>query len=188
MFDLNEFIARCQAALTEHSPQLAIKDILERVTAEPGAVEAALGTPTSATIDVLHRAPDLTVLKAIWAPGMAISPHDHRMWAVIGVYGGQEDNVFYRRSPEGLSQAGSKVLQARDCVLLGDKVIHAVTNPRRTYTGAIHVYGGDFVGQARSEWDPETLEERAFDFDKARRYFILANDRGLAEQASHAAC
>jgi hypothetical protein len=24
----------------------------------------------------------------------------------------------------------------------GDNVIHAVANPRRTFTGAIHVYGG----------------------------------------------
>jgi hypothetical protein len=26
-------------------------------------------------------------------------------------------------------------------------------------TGAIHVYGGDFFGAERSEWDPETLKE-----------------------------
>ena len=29
----------------------------------------------------------------------------------------------------------------------------------------------------RSEWDPETLEERAFDVDNARRIFSEANER-----------
>jgi predicted metal-dependent enzyme (double-stranded beta helix superfamily) len=28
---------------------------------------------------------------------MTIMPHDHRMWAVIGVYTGREDNIFWRR-------------------------------------------------------------------------------------------
>ena len=30
---------------------------------------------------------------------MALYPHEHRMWAVIGMYGGQEDNAFFRRAP-----------------------------------------------------------------------------------------
>ena len=33
--------------------------------------------------------------------GMALNPHEHRMWAVIGMYGGQEDNAFYRRAAGG---------------------------------------------------------------------------------------
>ena len=28
---------------------------------------------------------------------MTVIPHDHRMWAVIGVYTGREDNIFWRR-------------------------------------------------------------------------------------------
>jgi len=85
--------------------------------------------------------------------------------------------TFYRRSERGLVEAGSKELQTRDCALLGDKVIHAVANPRRTFTGAIHVYGGDFFAQPRSDWDPETFEERAYDVERARRSFALANER-----------
>ena len=29
MFDLNEFISSCQAALKEHAPQLAAKELME---------------------------------------------------------------------------------------------------------------------------------------------------------------
>ena len=40
-------------------------------------------------IDVWYR--DLTILNVVWTPGMAVYPQDHRMWAVIGLYGGRED-------------------------------------------------------------------------------------------------
>jgi predicted metal-dependent enzyme (double-stranded beta helix superfamily) len=177
MFSIERLVADCRIALREHSPQAAVKELLARVVSEPAAVEAALGTPTLAQIQTLHHAPDLMVLNVIWAPGMALHPHDHRMWAAIGIYGGQEDNTFYRRTEDGLVEVSGREFKTRDCVLLGPNVIHAVANPRRTFTGAIHVYGGDFFGQARSDWDPETFEERPFDIQRTRSAFALANER-----------
>jgi predicted metal-dependent enzyme (double-stranded beta helix superfamily) len=53
--------------------------------------------------------------------------------------------------------------------------IHSVTNPIARLTGAIHVYGGDFFGAERSEWDPETLQEGRYDAAKAMRLFEEAN-------------
>ena len=60
---------------------------------------------------------------------------------------------------------------------LGESVIHAVTNPLDQITAAIHVYGGDFFAVPRSEWDPQTLEERAFDIEHAKRVFEESNQR-----------
>jgi predicted metal-dependent enzyme (double-stranded beta helix superfamily) len=60
---------------------------------------------------------------------------------------------------------------------LPDDAIHSVTNPIRRLTGAIHIYGGDFFAKPRSEWDSETLRERPFDLEAARRSFREANDR-----------
>jgi len=97
------------------------------------------------------------------------------MWAAIGIYGGQEDNAFFRRADDGLVASGGKQLHDGDVILLGDDVIHAVTNPSRGCTGAIHIYGGDFVNQPRSEWDPVTLQERPFDLEHAREQFASAN-------------
>jgi len=60
--------------------------------------------------------------------------------------------------------------------LLGDDTIHAVVNPSRAFTGAIHVYGGDITaGTGRSEWDDATGEERAYDFERTKRLFEAAN-------------
>jgi len=67
----------------------------------------------------------------------------------------------------------------RDTEPLGRDIIHTVTNPLPRLTGAIHVYGGDFYGVTRSEWDPETLTERRYDMEKNVRLFEEAN-RALA--------
>jgi predicted metal-dependent enzyme (double-stranded beta helix superfamily) len=100
--------------------------------------------------------------------------------AVIGIYAGREDNIFWRRVPEAdgarIEAAGAKSLGERDAEPLGRDVIHTVTNPLARLTGAIHVYG-DFYAVARSEWDPETLSERPYDVEKNVRLFAEANAR-----------
>ena len=181
MLNVEHFVTECRAALAESSPELAIKEILQRIVASPSDVQAALGTPRQGEVIPLHHERDLTILNMIWTPGMAAYPHDHRMWAVIGLYGGREDNTFYRRSPEGLLVAGGKQLEVGDTELLGPSVIHAVMNPLRVFTAAIHIYGGDFFGTPRSDWDPETLQERPFDIARARKLFADANERWRAE-------
>jgi predicted metal-dependent enzyme (double-stranded beta helix superfamily) len=139
MFDLDTFVADCRAALSESTPEVAVRELVARAMAQPAEVERALGTPSRAGVATLYRSAELTILNPVWAPGMAFHPHDHRMWAVIGLYGGCEDNTFYRRSPDGLVVSGSKKLETRDAVVLGKGVVHAVTNPLRAFTGAIHM-------------------------------------------------
>jgi predicted metal-dependent enzyme (double-stranded beta helix superfamily) len=53
--------------------------------------------------------------------------------------------------------------------------IHSVTDPIPRLAGAIHVYGGDFFGVARSEWDPETLIEQPSEGAKMARRLEEAN-------------
>jgi predicted metal-dependent enzyme (double-stranded beta helix superfamily) len=178
MFDLDEFVGGCQAAIAETEPRRAIREVLDRALADPTAIAEALA-PTEGGITLLHRADDLTVLHAVWAPGMRLYPHDHQMWAAIGIYTGQEDNAFFRRSgpgEPGLVESGGKELRTGDSVLLGDDTIHAVTNPLRQLTAAIHIYGGDFVDQPRSQWGPGPVEERPYDIELTRQQFAAANE------------
>ena len=146
--------------------------------ADPSGVLKALGEPTRGAIKTLYRSDDLTILNVIWAPYMTLTPHNHNMWAVIGIYTGREDNIFWRRVPSvhaHLEAAGAKALSQRDAEPLGRDIIHSVTNPIPRLTGAIHVYGGDFFAAERSEWDPETLEEQRWDAERAVRRFEEAN-------------
>lgn len=58
-------------------------------------------------------------------------------------------------------------MRGKDAALLDADIIHSVANPLTRLTGAIHVYDGDFFAAERSEWDPETLLEQAFDAERA---------------------
>jgi predicted metal-dependent enzyme (double-stranded beta helix superfamily) len=174
---VDDIVSRCQRALDEHSPVLAVRDLLDELVADPAALERALGPVDRGGITTLHNASGLTVLQVAWTPGMALNPHEHRMWAVIGMYGGQEDNAFYRRTPGGLESAGGRELPAGEVLLLGDDAIHSVANSRRDFAVALHVYGGDFFSVDRSEWDFETYEEQPRDLERTRRLFEEANAR-----------
>jgi predicted metal-dependent enzyme (double-stranded beta helix superfamily) len=179
MFDLDGFLADCQAARNDVEPRRAVREVLARALDRPGEVATAF-QPADGGITLLHHDPDLTVLHVVWAPGMRLFPHDHRMWAAIGIYAGQEDNTFYRRSAPGqrtLTESGGKELAVGDMLLLGDDAIHAVANPKAHLTGAIHVYGGDFVNQERSQWGPGPVEERPYDMDVVNEQFADANRR-----------
>jgi predicted metal-dependent enzyme (double-stranded beta helix superfamily) len=180
---IEEVVARCRAALDEHTPQLAMRDVLSELIADSDALERAVGPVELGGITTLHRSPDLTILRVAWTPGMAINPHEHRTWAAIGMYGGQEDNAFYRRGERGLDTAGGKDITAGDVLLLGDDVIHSVANTRREFAVALHVYGGDFFAVERSEWDFDTYEERPRDFERTARLFADANARWLERSA-----
>ncbi len=184
MFDVDEFVESCRNALAEHSPDLAVKELVADAMSRPSELEAALGTPASGGIKTLHRSAELTVLNIIWPPGMALYPHDHNLWAVIGLYGGQEDNTFFTRNVHGtgLVRESSKVLQTHDAIALAKDAIHSVSNPRSVYTGAIHVYGGDFFDEPRSQWASENSEEAPYSVEQAMRAFADANEQWLAQQ------
>ncbi len=178
MFALDRFIDYCRAAIAEDPSHKAVREIVARAVADPAAVLKSLGEPKRAEIRKLYRSPELTVINVVWAPRMTIMPHDHRIWAVIGIYTGREDNIFWRRlddQPGRVEAAGAKALGVGDAAPLGRDVIHSVTNPIPRLTGAIHVYGGDFYDTPRSEWDPETLREAPYDVDKTLRIFEEAN-------------
>jgi predicted metal-dependent enzyme (double-stranded beta helix superfamily) len=151
----------------------------------PAGASGSSRSPTPAQVNAnaaaTYRSDQLTILNVIWAPFMTLLPHDHRMWAVIGIYTGREDNIFWRRieHEQGgkIEAAGARALGHRDTCPLGRDIIHSVTNPIPRLTGAIHVYGGEFFTTPRSEWEPETLLEQPFSVERAMRTFEDANAR-----------
>ena len=175
MFDRDRLIEDCRTAVAAGQGSRAVKEIVARAVADPGAVLRDLGAPEKGGLDVLHRSPTLTVLNVMWHPRQVIMPHDHSMWAVIGVYTGREDNILWRRLPEEaqgrIEAGGARTLGERDTVVLGPDAIHSVVNPLGRVTGAIHIYGGDFFATERSEWDPESLTEMPYDMAKAMAMF-----------------
>jgi predicted metal-dependent enzyme (double-stranded beta helix superfamily) len=97
------------------------------------------------------------------------------MWAAIGVYAGREDNEFFIRDSGTLSGSHGRTVEAGDVLALGNNAIHGVHNPGGSPTGAIHVYGGDFVNQTRSQWLPPDYVEGPYDAAHVARVFAEAN-------------
>jgi predicted metal-dependent enzyme (double-stranded beta helix superfamily) len=179
MFDTGKFIEDCRGAVAENDSHKAVRELVARAVSNPTGLEKVLGEPEHAGIDVLYRGPDLTIINFTWAPWMSLLPHNHNMWAVIGIFSGREDNVFWRRTESGIEAAGADSMGVGDVIPLGRDIIHSVLNPIGKMTRAIHVYGGDFFEPPtpRSQWDHETLQEQPWDMDNTRRTFAEAEAR-----------
>lgn len=196
-FQKDRFISDCKAALTDG--QAALRELVEEAVSDPRTVLAELGEPTGWNVEALYQSPELTVINFIWAPYMTLMPHNHNMGAVIGIYAGREDNIFWRRlrdesgvsdapSP-GIEAAGADSLGTGQVATLGPDVIHSVANPVGKLTSAIHVYMGDFFEppRPRSQWEHETLTEQPWKMDDTRAAFRAADQRyraGLAVKAA----
>src|SRR5438552_10682853 len=88
VFDLELFKGECAEAASRGAGQQAIREIVARAVEVPGAVLDSLGEPRRAEVKTLHRSADLTILNVIWRPRLTVMPHNHNMWAVIGIYTG----------------------------------------------------------------------------------------------------
>jgi len=179
MFDQQQFIADCRTALDAERASRNVREVVARAVSDPAGVMRALGEPQQGGVQTLYRSADLTIINVLWQPKMVVQPHNHEMWAVIGVYSGREDNILWRRLPDEaagkVEAAGAKSLCETDTIVLGPDVIHSVVNPIPRVTGAIHVYGGDFFAVQRSEWDPESLREKPYDMEKVLRMFAVSH-------------
>jgi predicted metal-dependent enzyme (double-stranded beta helix superfamily) len=114
---------------------------------------------------VLYDGPGLMILHTAVDAGFSSPPHDHRTWAVIGVYHGQEDNTFYRLVDDTrvIAEAGGRSLNEGEVLTLGPEAIHKIANPRNDKLLALHVYGVNILKNERSAWDLAAMREYPFE-------------------------
>ena len=166
MFDLQGFVDRCKELVRSPHPAAQILELMRTAVKDAGSIKKAVAPadPQAPVTDaILFRSDDLLVFNATLPPHFVSVSHDHRMWAVIGIYEGQENNVFYKRSPTRLEEVNRREVLAGEAILLGPDVIHAVANPLDFTTLGLHVYGGDLHSAERSMWNPHTGEELRYD-------------------------
>lgn len=177
MFDKDHFIEDCIGALADG--QTAIREVVAKAVSDSAGILSALGEPKHAGITPLYRSRELTVINFVWAPYMCLMPHNHQMYAVIGIYSGREDNIFWQRTSTAIDAVSARSLGVGEVAALGHDTIHSVLNPIAKMTCAIHVYGGDFFApeEPRSEWDHETLIERPWNVELVKSLFREAESR-----------
>ena len=169
-FSLQRFVADCQSVLAQsaNKPDAAVAGITALVRAAIGdaaALRAALEGAQGERI--LHRDSNLTVLNVVIPPGFRSVAHDHTMWAIVGIYEGQEDNHFYHLLDGRLEVIQTHAVRAPDLLVLDGATIHAIANPLATPTRGLHVYGGDLEASVRSLWDPLTFARERYTRERA---------------------
>ena len=167
MFDLQDFITRCEQFVGATDGPRRVLDLMRSVVGDAEAIKSAIvpgGDSPRAIRDLtLFRSEELFVLNAAVYPHLKSPPQDHCMWAVIGIYEGQENNTFYRRSGKGIEEINRHEIRAGEAIFLGPEVIHAIENPLGSTTLGLHVYGGDIFTAKRSMWHPRTGKELPYD-------------------------
>jgi predicted metal-dependent enzyme (double-stranded beta helix superfamily) len=182
MFDLQDFIGSCERFVGAPDGARQVLDLMRSIVGDAEGIKSAVvpGDSRQTIFDLaLFRSSELLVLNATLLPHFATPPHNHGMWAVVGIYEGQENNTFYRRSGKGLEEINHREIRAGDAILLGSEVIHAIENPFGSNTLGLHVYGGDLLTAERSMWHPRSQEELAYDHKQMFKWCVeLAKSRG----------
>ena len=182
MFNKEAFIEQCKSVAHLEDSHKRIKVILEDALKDPKSIMNELGRPTEAGVQTLYEASNLSILNFVWAPGMELHPHNHNLWAIIGIYNGVEENTFYVRKDDAIVRQNSKNIETGCAMMLGKDVIHSVKNTSTEFTGGIHIYGGNFVGVERSQWDESPRKEVPYNMEQTRQLFAVANKQRLAAQ------
>ena len=122
--------------------------------------------------------------QGVFEPRPTVTGHDDQVDLVLlGILGDFVRDML--ADEDGIVVAGGRELRTRDTLMLGEDVIHSVTNPRQhDFTGSVHIYGGDYFGVPRSLWDAETLEEGPADGARLQQLFEDANARLKLEMAN----
>lgn len=164
MADIEGFVEECRKAADEPQTVLAVKEVVERAI-----LDGVEGLSDKTGIRVLFVDDCLTILHVVIPGGLPKSlPHNHTMWAVIGMAEGQESNEFFRRSASSLEASGGHLVETGQAVALGSEVIHRICNPlTHSASSALHVYGGDLLATSRSMWTKPGWKEEPFDEARA---------------------
>ncbi len=165
-FELQRFIDDCRAAAGDVR---RVADLMRAAVAQPEAVTAALQVAAAGKPGerVLCQDKDLTVLNVRIPAGFCSPPHNHTIWAVVGIYEGQEDNTFYRLVDGEVRMIERHEVRAPGVLTLDGSTIHAIANPLAQLSCGLHVYGGHLDDAPRSLWDPDTHQPAPFTRERA---------------------
>ena len=140
MFSIQTFVDECRGALQSDDPAGSVAGVFRDALQDRAEVAAAVNAWKAGgggAYGAIYRARDLTILHAAVTPGFESPRHNHTMWAVIGVFEGQEDNTFYRRGEQGIEEVSRTSICAGDAQVLPADVIHRIANY------SLHALAGD---------------------------------------------
>ena len=175
---VHELVARCAKAGESADSMAAVREVLESLRHDVGAVERALayvsGTGGNAG-QVFYRSPEMTMLKVCFPNGRRTPPHDHGTWATILMLSGGEKNTLYRREAGTLRKASEVRLEPGAILPMRAETVHVAECLGDTPAIGLHVYGGDIFTLPRRMWNPETLQEHRLDWTLYEQFAQVAS-------------
>jgi predicted metal-dependent enzyme (double-stranded beta helix superfamily) len=179
VFNPDELVHRCLSGLTATDPVGLAAEAMASALADCGGAQR---TFQEGAFNVLYWSPKLLIFQGTGQPGVWSRIHDHKMWAVIGVFRGVERNEFFERGDTRLRKTSELDIQAGQAKVLDPDVIHRSGNPDTEPNGWLNVYGGDLIHAVRSQWDDDGTNERPYQSGRKAQY-VLKRWRD-AQQAS----
>ena len=134
-FSLDGFVEEIKQARMDADGQAAVEEVLRCAVSDPSAIVAELGEPEEADLHKLYSDEDVTILHVIWPPLISLLPHNHNLWASIGIYTGRENNIVWKRTDEVIEATGASALSAKDVYRLPEDAIRKARY-RRMRTGS----------------------------------------------------
>jgi len=176
MFNQNDFIEKCEAAISTPNALEVITSLVNDAIAKPQDLENAF-VGCDDEEHLVHVSDDLTIVHIRLTPNVHFPPHDHLMNAVVGIYEGCETHIFYDRTEHGIVAKPAVTVAAGNLVAVDVDAIHSVVNTGKNRAAALHVYLGNLVEQERSIWAPDAVTEAPYSDDV---YFDLAGPYDVA--------
>ena len=158
---VESLVQSIRLAANKSDPETAIREILLETVKYPDAIFAV--TSGEDKDEVLYFEDDkVSIWRCRFQPRIVMPPHEHRLKVLIGAYSGGEKSILYKRTEEGLSEAGCVTVHAGEVITLGKAAIHAVTTMDVNPSDAIHVYLGPLMQLERDLFDWESGKAVAF--------------------------
>lgn len=194
-FDLDTFVAKCQAAIGLPDAIGRIAQVVGTAIAEPDAVVSAIEARKASVANagsmaqVLLNDEGLTIYQLSFPPFLWGVPHDHATWSIIGVYAGAEAFNVYREENGFIAPLSRQVIAAGEVMHFPADLIHDIENPTATPSGSIHVYGNrHFEHPARRIWRSERASAEAFSAEKALEYGLIRTRERRAQLGLRQPC
>jgi predicted metal-dependent enzyme (double-stranded beta helix superfamily) len=160
-FSIEGFVQSIRLAANSDEPETAVRDVLLEAVKKPDAIFAA--TSDEDGDETMYFEDDsVSIWRCRFQPKIMLPPHEHLLKVLIGVYSGGEKSILYKRTEDGLKEAGSVTVHAGEVITLGKAAIHAVTTKDDKPSDAIHVYLGPLMQLERDLFEWESGKAVAF--------------------------
>lgn len=156
-FTLDSFLQQLKEAAKTANPEQQVYQVMQQVFTVH--IESAADIFRQLDDDViLYEDSVIAVLHYRMPTGVVVPPHDHQLYAIIGVYEGVEENHFYQAMNNQLICQAVKPIGKGEVILMRPESIHSVQTANNQHSAAIHVYLGELTKVKRSRFDWNTGE------------------------------